>query len=191
MPLLAQVSFGVKGGIDVVDMQYNDEVLKSSNRAGFFAGPILRIETPVVGLGIDVGTFYHQRTLKVEEKSIEQKSLLLSSHARLGVDIGNIVGVYLCAGPQFSFNVGGSTFYWEDLEGYRKHFTLQETTLSADLGVGVTLGSNLEGAIYYNIPVGKTADLTWDTVVDHLQDDIMHRAKSRTDSWRITFTYFF
>lgn len=192
MPLLAQgVSFGLKGGFDITEMQFNGDVLRSSNRAGFFAGPTLLIETPLMGLGIDVAALYHQQDLKVEDKNLTQKSLLLPAHARLGVSIGNLIGVYMCAGPQFSFNLGNSTFYWEDLKGYRNHFVLQETTLSVNLGVGVTINKHLEGSVLYNVPIGKTADFTWDTLLQHLQDETMHRAKSRTNAWRISFAYYF
>ena len=102
-----------------------------------------------------------------------------------------VAGVYLCVGPQINFNLGESTFYWENLAGYRNYFTLQETTIGLNLGGGVTLGKHLEGSVYYNIPVGKTADLTWDTVVGALQDETMHRARTKTNAWRIALTFYF
>lgn len=192
MPLLAQgLSFGVKGGFDINEMQFNGEALRTSNRAGFFAGPTFLIETPILGLAVDVSAFYHQRDLKVDDKDIRQKSLLVPANARLGISIGDLLGIFMSAGPQFSFNMGNSTFYWEDLEGYRKHFTLQETTLSINLGVGVIFDKHLEGAVYYNIPIGKTADFTWDTLQHQLEDQTMHRAKSKTNAWRISLSYYF
>ena len=40
MPLSAQgVAFGVKGGLEVVSMDFNVDVFDKSIRAGFFVGP--------------------------------------------------------------------------------------------------------------------------------------------------------
>jgi len=185
------VQFGLRGGADIIDMQFTSDALRSANRAGFFLGPQLRIHTPVVGLNVDVAALYDQRDLRVEGQTLKQKTLQLPANARLGIDLMGVVGVYLSIGPQLNFNLGESTFYWEDLKGYRNHFTLQETTLGLNLGGGVTLGRHLEASLYYNIPLGKTADITWDTIVDALQDQTMHRARSKTNAWRIALTYYF
>ncbi len=185
------VQFGLRGGADITEMEFNSDALNTSNRAGFFVGPALRITTPVVGLSVDVAALYDKRDLKIEETKFEQQTMQLVGHARLGIDLMGAAGIFLCIGPQFNFNLGESTLYWEDLKGYRNHFTLQETTIGFNVGGGVTLGKHLEGGVYYNIPMGKTADLTWDTVVGALKDETMHRARSKTNAWRIAFTYYF
>ena len=185
------VQLGLRGGADLTEMQFSGEALNATNRAGYFLGPVLRIKTPVVGLTVDVAGLYDQRDMRVEGTTLKQKTLQIPANARLGVDLFGVVGAFLCVGPQLSFNMGESTFYWEDLKGYRNHFTLQETTVSLNLGGGATLGKHLEGAVYYNIPMGKTADLTWDTIVNALEDQTMHRARSKMNAWRIAFTYYF
>ena len=50
------VNFGFKGGIEVINMSFNADALKASNRAGFFVGPSLRFNLPIVGLGLDVNS---------------------------------------------------------------------------------------------------------------------------------------
>ena len=49
----AQVKFGVKGGVNVTSMSFNNSVFDASNRTGFFIGPTVKIQLPLVGLGID------------------------------------------------------------------------------------------------------------------------------------------
>ncbi len=192
VPAKAQnVQLGLRGGADIIEMQFSGEALNSTNRAGFFLGPVLRIKTPIVGLSVDVAGLFDQRDLHVEGETMKQKTLQVPANARLGIDIMGVAGVFLCIGPQFNFNLGKSTFYWEDLKGYRNHFTLQETTVGLNLGGGVTLGKHLEANVFYNIPIGKTADLTWDTIVNALEDQTMHRARSKTNAWRIALTYYF
>lgn len=44
---------GVKGGVNVMKVTFDDKLLKSDNMAGFFIGPMAEFTIPVVGLGID------------------------------------------------------------------------------------------------------------------------------------------
>ena len=50
----AQVNFGVKGGLNITNMSLDSEMFKTSNRVGFFAGPIIKVGLPITGLGFDV-----------------------------------------------------------------------------------------------------------------------------------------
>ena len=69
MPLAAQgVSFGVKGGIDIVKMEFDNSVFDDSNRTGYFIGPTLVISTFVPGLALDVSALYK---LKITKQSTE------------------------------------------------------------------------------------------------------------------------
>jgi hypothetical protein len=185
------VNFGFKGGIEVINMSFNADALKASNRAGFFVGPSLRFNLPIVGLGLDASVFYSQRDLKADGESTTQKSLLLPAHVRYGVGIGDVLSIFVTAGPQFSFNLGNDVFHWTDENGNDSHFTFQNTLLSADLGAGVTIGRHLEAAVYYNIPVGKTGDFTWERLGDKLGDETWNSAKSRTNAWRVSLAYYF
>lgn len=191
MPLSAQgVSFGVKGGIEVMKMEFNDEVFDPSNRAGYFIGPTFVIPTLLPGFSIDISGLYSERTLKVEGESINQKSILIPAHARYGASIPEFGGVFLTAGPQLSFNVGPSTFYWEDVQNNAKQFILQDTKMAIDFGVGVTIGHHLEAIVYYNVPIGKTADFTWNKVENAAQT-AMNSTKTTTNSWLLSVTYLF
>lgn len=185
------IQIGAKGGFDLTSMEFSSGDLDKSNRAGFFIGPSMRIETPVMGLSVDVSALYDQRNIKVGTRTLTQESLVVPANARFGVSIGDLLGIFVSAGPQLSYNLGKSSFQWEDIDHYRKHFTFQETTLSINLGAGAKIGGNLEAGIYYNVPLGKTADFTWDTLASELQDLDMHTAKSKTNAWRISVSYYF
>lgn len=182
---------GVRGGLDLTSMDFNNDMLGESNRAGFFVGPSLYVSTPLPFLSIDASLLYDQRTLKVTGESLTQKTIIIPGNLRAGVHLGGLVGVFASAGPQLAFNVGPGTFYWEDSKGYRNNFSLQDTKLSLNLGCGVQVGSHLEGAVCYNIQLGKTADFTWDTLNIQLADQSLHHAKSATDVWSISLTYIF
>ena len=61
----AQIKFGLKGGVNVTSMSFNNSVFDASNRTGFFVGPTVKIQLPLVGLGIDASALYDQREAKV------------------------------------------------------------------------------------------------------------------------------
>jgi hypothetical protein len=191
MPLSAQgVSFGVKGGLEVVKMEYNDDVFDKSNRAGFFVGPTFIISTVLPGLSIDISGLYNERKLKVENESVVQKSILIPAHVRYGASIMDFGGVFLCAGPQLSFNVGPSKYYWEDARRNAKQFALQDTKMAFDFGVGATIGHHLEAVVYYNIPIGKTADFTWNKVEESTKASLSS-TKTTANSWLLSVAYIF
>ena len=190
-PASAQVRVGLKGGFQLANMEWRGSALGSSNRVGFFAGPTAKFTLPVVGLGIDAAILFDQRDLKVEESTFKQQSLVLQGSARYDVGIGDVIGIFAHIGPQFSFNVGDDLINWVTKEGGLKQFSLQETMLSVNMGVGVTLFGHLEGRISYNIPVSKTADFTWSNLGTQLGEQSWSHAKSRTNAWSIAATYYF
>ena len=190
-PVGAQVRIGLKGGLELTQMEFSSAALRESNRAGFYVGPQAKFQLPVVGLGIDVAALYSRREVKVESESLTQQSLLIPAHVRYGVSIGNVLGIFLCAGPQISFNVGDDIFYWRDKDNNNNQYSLQNTLLSMNFGGGIDIGPNLEATIYYNVPLGKTADFTWDRLGTELKNESWRRAKSRINAWHVALTYFF
>ena len=58
-------------------------------------------------------------------------------------------------------------------------------------GFGLHLENQLEAGVYYNVPVGKTADFTWDKLSTELKDTTWSSAKTKTNAWHISLTYFF
>ena len=188
---LAQVRFGVEGGFQLANMSFNSDDLKESNRLGFFVGPALEIELPVTGLAIHTSALYDQRDLKVQEETFKQQSLVLQGDARYGVGIGDIMGIFLLAGPQFSFNVGDDVLHWFGSDGALKDFCLQETMLSVNLGLGVSFAGHLEGTLSYNIPISKTADFSWQQLGDRFSEQTWNHVKTRTNVWSVSVSYFF
>lgn len=186
-----RLSFGFKGGVDVTNMEFRNDMFDSSNRVGFFIGPTLLINTFVPGLSIDVSALYDDRTLKVEDEDVKQQTILLPGNVRYGVGIGNAAGIFLCAGPQLAFNVGASSFSWKDVENVDKYFSLQDTKLSMNFGLGITLGSHLEVSAYYNIPLGKTGDFTWETFNKQMSEQTLDYAKTTSNAWSMALSYRF
>lgn len=187
----AQVHFGVKGGFQLTQMEFNTDALREGNRAGFFVGPELKIGLPVSGLAVDVAVLYDQRDLRTDHKVFKQKSIVIPANGRLGVGIGDAFGIFAYAGPQLSFNVGDDMLQWISDAGHNYQYTLQETLLSVNFGAGVYFTKHFEGSVSYNVPVSKTGDFTWDALNQQMQGQTWQHAKSRTNAWRIGVTYYF
>ena len=90
----AQVKFGVKGGVNVTSMSFNNSVFDASNRTGFFIGPTVKIQLPLVGLGIDASALYDQREAKVKvadsyttDKTLRCQAINVPINLRYGVSV--------------------------------------------------------------------------------------------------------
>ena len=181
-----RLKFGVKGGLDVISMSFNEQVFDTSNKAGWFIGPTLQVNL-IGGLGADIAAFYDQKTAEVNSESIKMKSVLIPLNVRYKFGLGQTVGIYVAAGPQFGFNVGDSEFKWTDKSSYENTFQLKKSNFSVNLGAGVYLTKHLEVGFAYNIAMGKTADASW----KQAWDATVKTDDTKAKSWQISAAYFF
>ena len=180
------VKFGVKGGLDIQDMKFDNSVFNTDNKLGWFVGPTLQISLPIGGLGVDIAGLYNQKKYEVNGESIKQQNILIPVNARLNLGIGSTAGLYVAAGPQFSFNIGDDKFEWKK-DNVENTFQLKKSAFSVNLGAGIYFSDHLEIGFAYNIALGSTADATWGKATDPaaLNDD------TKPKSWQISAAYYF
>lgn len=179
------IKFGVKGGLDIINMSFDQKVFDTSNKVGWFIGPSVKVALPIAGLGVDIAAFYDQKQSEVNNETIKQKSILVPVNARFNFGLGSTASIYLAAGPQVSFNVGDSEFNWKDKNDYNNTFQLKKSAFSINLGAGVSLLDHLEIGFAYNIGLGKTADATFKQATQDIKDDTAPK------SWQISAAYYF
>ena len=188
MPASAQgVKFGVKGGLNNTEMKFDESVFDAENRFGWFAGPVVRIDLPITGLGVDIAGLYDQWETKVNDEKIQQKSILVPINARLNLGLGDAAGIYVAAGPQFGFNIGDDEFKWKDKDNYENTFQLKKSSFSVNLGACVYLSDHFEVGFTYNIAMGKTADASFKDAVKTATTNDETKAKA----WTISACYYF
>lgn len=180
LPAEAQLAFGVKGGVNVTSLSFDEDVFNASNRLGFFIGPTARLDLPV--LGFDIAALYEQKDAKVNDETITMKSIVVPLNLRLRLSM-----LYLSVGPQVGFNVGTDEFNWRDKETYDSTFRMKGTNLSANIGGGIRL-SHFEVGINYNMPLGKTADATWRSIYE---DAIKTYDDAKAKTWTLSAAYYF
>ena len=180
----AQIKFGLKGGLNVTNMSFSQEVADKSNRAGFFVGPTVKVGIPLAGLGVDAAVLYDQREAEAEGLTVKQRSINVPINLRYNIGFSSLVGAYIAAGPQFGIAVGDKSFKWDDETSY----DISNTNFSINVGAGVTLLSHLEVGFTYNIACGKTGEVnvwnaagsTWEQVT-----------KGRANAWQVSVAYYF
>ena len=183
-----QVKFGLRAGADVTNMSISKNVFNTSNRAGFFLGPTIKISLPVIGLGVDVSALYDNRTTDVKDENeesltVRQQQLLIPVNLRYIVGLGSTANVFLFMGPQWGINVGDQNFVWDKGSSY----SLKKSNFSVNIGAGVTLLTHLQLTTNYNVACGSSADLTAADAVDKTVKNF----KSHNNTWQIGLAYFF
>lgn len=178
-PSQAQIKFGLKGGLNVTDMSFSEDVADVSNRTGFFIGPSVKFTLPLVGLGIDAAALYDQREAKVKgaDEKIKQQAINIPINLRYSIGLGSLASVYLAAGPQFGFNVGDKSIKEID-------WKWKDSNFSVNVGAGVSVIKHIEVGANYNIVCGKSGEVT---VLDGAKSLI----RGRSNAWQIYAAYYF
>ncbi len=186
----AQIKFGLKGGVNVTDMSLNSSVFDASNRTGFFVGPTIKVQLPLVGLGIDASALYDQREAKIKVGNTTTKETLRSQainvpiNLRYGWGLSSMANIFLFAGPQFGFNVGDK----DQKITESSTWSVKNSNFSLNFGAGVTLLSHLQLTANYNVVCGKTSDAT---ITEGLEQLTNKEVRSRANAWQIALAYYF
>lgn len=178
----AQIKFGVKAGMNIVDMKFKKEVVKADNRTGFYVGPTVKYTLPVLGLGVDASALYDRRSVKLSaegtgtEETFTRQTIDIPINVRYTIGLGSMANVFIYAGPQYSFNVGKKDEYY----GAQK-WRWKDATKSANVGVGATIIDHIQVNANYNFQFDKSAKFYG---ADGIKD-------GKTNAWQIGVAYFF
>lgn len=188
IPSMAQVKFGVKGGLNVTKMSVSSDVYSADNNNGFFIGPTVKFTLPIVGLGIDAAALYDERkgSLVMDDNKSEDvkfKSINVPVNLRWNIGLGSLAGIYLAAGPQFGFALGDFSDAW-DSSSYKK----ENMNVSINLGAGFSLFKHLELGFTYNIQTKDSYTITEDYAGGNLGREV---TDIKTNAWQISAAYYF
>lgn len=183
----AQVKFGVKGGLNLTNMKFDNSIVDKSNQTGFFIGPTLNFTLPVIGLGIDASALYDQRSAEVNDEKLKQQSIQIPINLRYGFGLGNTASIYIFAGPQFGFNVGDKK---TNLVNEALDWRMKDSSLSANVGLGLMLLNHLQVSANYNIAMGTTGEFD---ILKDVPDAAWKQVtgKTKANAWQLSVAYFF
>ena len=181
IPAKAGLNFGIKGGYNITNFSFSEDVIAKDNQQGFFIGPSLKIGIPVLPIGFEIAALYDQRDAKLEVEKISQKSINIPINVRYELGLGDMAGIYVAAGPQFGFNIGDKKFSFSNANDYN----MKDSNLSLNLGAGIRLVSHLEIGFNYNIALGKTGEFN---EVDGAKNLV---GNGKANAWQISAAYYF
>ena len=173
------IKFGLKGGLNITKAKFDKDIAKSDNRSGFFIGPMAEFTLPIVGIGADVAVLYDQKNIEVEGVKDKLQFIDIPINLKYTYGLGDVAGIYVATGPQFSFNVGDKKLF--DLETYK----MKSSNFSWNIGAGVKLINHIQVGYNYNIGIGKTAE------VDGVWDGVKKASKMKNNSHQISVAVLF
>ncbi len=181
------IMFGVKAGLNVSDIHFNNNIVDKENRVGWFFGPTVKFSLPVAGLGVDASLLYDYRSTMINDRTgeklnVKHQQVAIPVNLRYSIELGSVVSMFFFAGPQWGINVGNKDFKWNNINKY----SMKSSDFSVNLGLGITVLKHLEVNANYNIACGKSADVTLGSIANNIIT-----SESHNNSWQVGVTYLF
>ena len=173
IPANAQVSFGVKGGLNLSKMDWKiaDTPINNvkENSTGFFIGPMIEATVPIVGLGVDGAVMYSQRG----SGDLKQQGIEVPINSKYSIGLGDMAAIFFAAGPDFYFNLKDV-----DITGVDK----KDAQVGLNLGAGVKLINHVQIGVNYQFALGNSFDIKSLTNAN---------VKNKLNTWQISLAYLF
>ena len=152
------LNWGVEAGLNFNSLSFDKSVLNSSNRTGFFVGPKLKVNVPLLGFGADVAVLYSLNSARVERGSYSKAENLsyLEIPLNLRYSFGlKVLSVYVATGPQFNYCLSGMSSISDLFAGTVNHMT--RSSWGWNVGAGVELFNHLQVGVTYTIPISDVS----------------------------------
>lgn len=157
IPANAQFHFGVKAGIDVDRLSFNDKVFNSDNRAGFTGGVMIEFTAPIINVGFDLSALYVRRNSRfmlannVVDNNRDYFEIPLNVKYKLSVPaIAAIVKPFVTTGPSVAFLT--SRKYVSN--AYKNN----EVDAAWNFGFGLELFNKVQLAASYGLGLSKSLE---------------------------------
>lgn len=181
----AQFKFGIVAGMNMSKLSFDDgKYFNSEHRAGWYVGPKVWFNIPIVGLGVNASAQYSQRRMNVksgdgEDAVSDSKNLNtieIPINVRYTLGLGSIASVYAETGPQFGFNVGNKTI--------SEVAKFKSSNVTWNVGIGARVLGHLEAGVGYNIALSKFGELVPDALTGTKND-------FKSNTWQVQVAYLF
>ncbi|MBR1941997.1 MAG: PorT family protein [Bacteroidaceae bacterium] len=180
MPVDAQIRFGVKGGVNLTQVETNLKAIKD-NSTGYFIGPMIEATIPGIGLGVDGGIMYAQRG----KDELKMEGVEVPLNLKLTIGAGSSLSIFLAAGPDFFLNLKDIDLGAIDatIDGYKAKE--KKAQVGLNLGGGVKLMQHLQLGLNYMIPLGDS--FSFKKAADAVGEDESFKYKN----WQLSLAYIF
>jgi len=208
IPTQAQIKLGVKGGLNLANADFSglESNFKTENMNGFFIGPMVDINIPIVGLGLDGSLLYAEKGTKFTNTSTskdvtnKQKTIEVPVNLKYSIGLGSMASVFLAAGPNFSFDINSDNLTTDlidiantTMQGTTPSINRKNAEVSVNIGGGVKLLNHLQLGINYSLPLTDSAKENFASGdLGQLAGVIDGSSfKSKTKIWQVSVAYIF
>lgn len=204
----AQIKLGVKGGLNLANIDFKGLAnnVKAENRNGFFIGPMVDINVPIIGIGIDGALLYAEKGTKFTnittntQTTNNQKTIEVPVNLKYSIGMGSLASIFLAAGPNFSFDINNDNLSNDlydiansTISGSVPSINRKNAEVSVNIGGGVKLLNHLQVGLNYNLPLTDSAKQNF------ASGDLTELAgvvsgssfKSKTKVWQVSVAYIF
>ncbi len=185
----AGIRFGVKAGLNINNLHFNNKLFDAGNRAGFTGGVMTEIMIPVVGIGFDASLMYTRMNSR-DYVDIPVNDAIDSDEISAGKDfleipinvkyklslpaVESFIKPYIYTGPTIAFKLNKNTLdYW-------KTKTCQ---VAWNIGLGVELIRHLQVQASYGFGIND--------VVDRMGLAQTSNLKLKNNYWTVTAAWLF
>lgn len=181
----AQLRFGVRGGVDVIQNKMNLKVLKASNRLGYQIGPTAEFIVPASGFGIDAAVLYGRKEYKAEDK---QNDASISDYDYISIPINlkqrigfGPIGLFFTGGAYGNVKINGGDIKnaGDVISEYKK----KNFIFGLGAGAGVNVFKHFDVGLYFR------GDLTKNYSYEYMDADTFQNKKNQT--WTVGLNYYF
>ena len=174
----AQFRFGIKGGANIVNVKFNDEVLKSDNITGFHFGPVIESMFGRGGIGFDLALLYSQKGFEAGTRTVKNDFLEVPVNVKFKFGTP-LVNPYFAVGPYAAFRVNGEET-WNLIVNQVK---------TQSFGAGLNFAAGAE--IFDHLQLGVTYSLGLTDDYKTFKPDLAGSYFGKVHTWQIAATFFF
>lgn len=187
------INFGIKAGMNVNKLSFNQDMLKSSNSVGWTAGVMADIHIPLLGFGADVSAMYARMNNSTDITNTQTNASgngedFGKNFIEIPVNIkytftlpvvGNAMKPYIFTGPNFAFKLDKNTI------DAMKSKTFQ---LAWNVGIGFEFFNHLQVGASYGFGCNNVVDFT-NKIADTSVNTVDSKVKN--NYWTVTAAYVF
>lgn len=147
-------NWGVEGGMNFNSLSFKSSDLESSNRAGFFIGPKVKVNVPILGLGVDGAILYslNSANVKVGGHAASEELSYLEIPVNIRYSFGfRWISIYGATGPQFNYCLSKD----KTLSNVFPGTEIERSTWGWNLGAGVEIAKHFQVGFTYTFPISS------------------------------------
>lgn len=167
--------FGIKAGVNINELKFNEDAFSAANRSGFTGGVTLQFVAPIINIGVDASAMYTHRTNRIyftDENAVEKGITNNADYIEIPINfrwniglpvVGKFITPYLFTGPDFSFLMSN--------KNVKNAWNNKTFDLGWNFGLGLRFIDHLEIGASYGLGItnsasGSNAALYGDNITD-------------------------